>query len=225
MVQTSADIRENATMLTTRKLGSQGLEVSSIGLGCMPMSQSYGPADEGESIATLHRAVELGCTFLDTAEAYGPVQERGAARQGAQGPARRGRDRHQVRLPLRGRQAGRRRQGQPARYDPRRGRGLAAPAGHGSHRPDLSAPRRSGGADGRRRRHGRRPGRPGQGAVLRPVRSGRRQHPPRPRRPSGVARCRANIRCGSATWKRTSSRCCASWASAWCRLRRSAAAS
>ena len=61
-------------MLTTRKLGSQGLEVSSIGLGCMPMSQSYGPADEGESIATLHRAVELGCTFLDTAEAYGPYK-------------------------------------------------------------------------------------------------------------------------------------------------------
>ena len=61
-------------MLTTRKLGSQGLEVSSIGLGCMPMSQSYGPADEGEAIATLHRAVELGCTFLDTAEAYGPYK-------------------------------------------------------------------------------------------------------------------------------------------------------
>jgi aryl-alcohol dehydrogenase-like predicted oxidoreductase len=61
-------------MLTKRKLGSQGLEVSSIGLGCMPMSQSYGPADEGESIATLHRAVELGCTFLDTAEAYGPYK-------------------------------------------------------------------------------------------------------------------------------------------------------
>ena len=61
-------------MLTKRKLGSQGLEVSSIGLGCMPMSQSYGPADEGEAIATLHRAVELGCTFLDTAEAYGPYK-------------------------------------------------------------------------------------------------------------------------------------------------------
>jgi aryl-alcohol dehydrogenase-like predicted oxidoreductase len=61
-------------MLTKRKLGNQGLEVSSIGLGCMPMSQSYGPADEGESIATLHRTVELGCTFLDTAEAYGPYK-------------------------------------------------------------------------------------------------------------------------------------------------------
>jgi aryl-alcohol dehydrogenase-like predicted oxidoreductase len=56
----------------TRKLGTQGLTVSAIGLGCMGMSQSYGPADEVESIATLHRAIELGCTFLDTAEVYGP---------------------------------------------------------------------------------------------------------------------------------------------------------
>jgi aryl-alcohol dehydrogenase-like predicted oxidoreductase len=62
-------------MLTTRKLGTQGLEVSSIGLGLMGMSQSYGTAeerDERESIATIHRAIELGCTFLDTAEVYGP---------------------------------------------------------------------------------------------------------------------------------------------------------
>jgi aryl-alcohol dehydrogenase-like predicted oxidoreductase len=58
--------------LGSRKLGSQGLRVSTIGLGCMGMSQSYGPADEAESIATLHRAIELGCTFLDTAEVYGP---------------------------------------------------------------------------------------------------------------------------------------------------------
>jgi aryl-alcohol dehydrogenase-like predicted oxidoreductase len=58
--------------LSVRKLGSQGLEVSTIGLGCMGMSQSYGSADEKESIATLHRAIELGCTFLDTAEVYGP---------------------------------------------------------------------------------------------------------------------------------------------------------
>jgi len=56
----------------TRRLGRQGLEVSALGLGCMGMSQSYGPADEAESIATLHRAIELGCTFLDTAEVYGP---------------------------------------------------------------------------------------------------------------------------------------------------------
>ena len=62
-------------MLTTRKLGTQGLEVSAIGLGLMGMSQAYGTAeerDERESIATIHRAIELGCTFLDTAEVYGP---------------------------------------------------------------------------------------------------------------------------------------------------------
>ncbi len=58
--------------MSKRKLGGQGLEVSAIGLGCMGMSQSYGPADEQESIATLYRAIDLGCTFLDTAEAYGP---------------------------------------------------------------------------------------------------------------------------------------------------------
>jgi aryl-alcohol dehydrogenase-like predicted oxidoreductase len=58
--------------LLKRRLGRQGLEVSMIGLGCMGMSQSYGPADDTESVATLHRAIDLGCTFLDTAEAYGP---------------------------------------------------------------------------------------------------------------------------------------------------------
>ena len=59
-------------MLKTRRLGSQGLEVFALGLGCMGMSQSYGAADESESIATLHRAVELGVTLFDTAEVYGP---------------------------------------------------------------------------------------------------------------------------------------------------------
>ena len=62
-------------MLPTRTLGSQGLAVSSLGLGLMGMSHAYDTAeerDERESIATIHRAIELGCTFLDTAEAYGP---------------------------------------------------------------------------------------------------------------------------------------------------------
>jgi aryl-alcohol dehydrogenase-like predicted oxidoreductase len=55
-----------------RTLGSQGLGVSAIGLGCMGMSQSYGPADEQEALATIHRALDLGVTFLDTADMYGP---------------------------------------------------------------------------------------------------------------------------------------------------------
>jgi aryl-alcohol dehydrogenase-like predicted oxidoreductase len=59
-------------MLAKRKLGNQGLEVSSLGLGCMGMSQAYGVPDDGESVATLHRAIELGVTFFDTAEVYGP---------------------------------------------------------------------------------------------------------------------------------------------------------
>jgi aryl-alcohol dehydrogenase-like predicted oxidoreductase len=65
-------IRQRMSMLTKRKLGSQGLEVSALGLGCMGMSQSYGVPDDRESIATLHRAIELGITFFDTAEVYGP---------------------------------------------------------------------------------------------------------------------------------------------------------
>jgi aryl-alcohol dehydrogenase-like predicted oxidoreductase len=58
-------------MLPKRKLGKE-LEVSAIGLGCMGMSQSYGAADEKESLATIHRALELGLDFFDTAEVYGP---------------------------------------------------------------------------------------------------------------------------------------------------------
>jgi len=55
-----------------RKLGTQGLEVSAQGLGCMGMSWAYGAGDEQSGLATIHRALELGVTFLDTAEAYGP---------------------------------------------------------------------------------------------------------------------------------------------------------
>jgi len=64
-------------MLPTRTLGTQGLTVSALGLGLMGMTQAYGTPeerDEHESIATIHRAIELGCTFLDTAEAYGPYK-------------------------------------------------------------------------------------------------------------------------------------------------------
>lgn len=64
-------------MLPTRTLGTQGLTVSALGLGLMGMSHAYGTPDERderESIATIHRSIEMGCTFLDTAEAYGPYK-------------------------------------------------------------------------------------------------------------------------------------------------------
>jgi aryl-alcohol dehydrogenase-like predicted oxidoreductase len=59
-------------MIQTVPLGSQGLVVSRQGLGCMGMSEFYGQGDDDESIATIHRALDLGVTFLDTADMYGP---------------------------------------------------------------------------------------------------------------------------------------------------------
>ncbi|MGD0165669.1 MAG: aldo/keto reductase [Gaiellaceae bacterium] len=57
-----------------RRLGKLGLEVSALGLGCMGMSEFYGTANEGEALATIRRALELGVTFLDTADMYGPFK-------------------------------------------------------------------------------------------------------------------------------------------------------
>lgn len=58
--------------MQTKPLGSRGVQASPIGLGCMGMSEFYGPGDDANSIKTIHRALELGVTFLDTSDAYGP---------------------------------------------------------------------------------------------------------------------------------------------------------
>jgi aryl-alcohol dehydrogenase-like predicted oxidoreductase len=57
--------------METRRLGTEGLEVSALGLGCMGMSEFYGTTDEGEAVATIRRALDVGVTFLDTADMYG----------------------------------------------------------------------------------------------------------------------------------------------------------
>jgi aryl-alcohol dehydrogenase-like predicted oxidoreductase len=72
-----ADSAEKKESVNERNLGKEGLRVSELGLGCMGMSEFYGTGDEDESIATIHRAIELGVTFLDTADMYGPfINER-----------------------------------------------------------------------------------------------------------------------------------------------------
>src|SRR6202171_3229769 len=61
-------------MIESRPLGTQGLVVSALGLGCMGMSEFYAPTDDVESTATIHRALDLGITLVDTADMYGPFK-------------------------------------------------------------------------------------------------------------------------------------------------------
>ena len=122
------------------KLGD--LDVSRIGLGAMGMSSAYTGAgsDDAESIRTIHRALDLGVTFLDTAEVYGPYTNEELVGRALPGPARPGRAGHQVRVHLPHRAGPAARQ-QPGEH-PHRHRRIAAAAGHRPHRPVLPAPRR-----------------------------------------------------------------------------------
>ena len=104
----------------TRTLG-QGLQVSAIGLGAMGMSMSYGPnpGSREDMIAVLRGAVDLGVTFFDTAEVYGPYVNEELVGEALEPVREPGGDRHQVRLGHRRREDGR--PGQSARADPPRG--------------------------------------------------------------------------------------------------------
>ena len=152
------------------KLGGQGLEVSAQGLGCMGMTWAYGGGDEQSGLDTIGRALDLGVTFLDTAEVYGPyINERLVGRAVAGR-----RDQFEIATkfgftfdpddPY----ASRRLDGSPENVEARL-RGIARAPRHRLHRPLLPAPCRSGGAD---RGDGRRAGGAGrgrQGALHRPL--------------------------------------------------------
>jgi len=136
-----------------RKLGNSNLEVSAIGLGCMGLSFGYGPAvDQQTGISLIRSAVERGVTFFDTAEVYGPFTNEELVGE-ALAPVR-----EQVVIatkfgfdidPSTGQQ-----RGQPAGAHQRGCGGLAQAAQDRRHRSVLSAPRRPGRADRRRRRRG-----------------------------------------------------------------------
>ncbi len=82
-----------------RRLGKNGPLVSALGLGCMGMSEFYGVGDDAESLATIHRALEMGITLLDTADVYGPFLNEELVGKAVRRPPEGGLPGHQVRDP------------------------------------------------------------------------------------------------------------------------------
>ena len=205
------------------KLGD--LDVSRIGLGAMGMSAAYTGAgtDDAESIRTIHRALDLGVTFIDTAEMYGPVHQRGTRRPGRQGPPRRGRAGHQVRPLLARRRRPRHLDSSPANIRTAvegslRRLGTDRIDLYYQHRVDPSTPIED-----------------TVGALAELVAEGKVRHiglseagSPRSAAPTPCTRsppCSRSTPCGPATPRQRCCRCCASWASASCPSRRWATAS
>ena len=151
--------------MQTRHLGP--LTVSALGLGCMGMSEFYGPADEAEGIATIHRALDLGVDAPRHGRRLRSAHQRDPGRQGDQGPARRRRRRHQVRHRPRSQRPAPARHQRQARLRAGVLRGQPEAPRHRHHRPLLPAPHRSLDADRRDRRRDVEAGRGRQGAIPR----------------------------------------------------------
>ncbi len=207
-----------------RKLGANGPEVSAEGLGCMGMSEFYGSADEGEAREVINRALDLGVSFIDTADMYGPFTNEKLVGAAIAGPPRGGRPGDQVRQrPRRERRVPRR----PRRRRVRAPvlRGLAAPPRGRADRPLLPAPGRPARCRSRRpsarwpswSRRARSP------TSASPRRARRRSAAPT--RPTRSPPCRPSTRSGAVIPRTRSCRPCGSSASASSPTARSAAAS